>query len=68
MESLYSLQACTWKAKKVVTETRGTSESVLITQMLVPLLHVIGSHFQAPGLTKRVNDEVEELPFPGGVG
>ena len=58
MESLYSLQASTRKAQAVVSEIRDTTDPALITQMLMPLLEAIGSHFQAPGLQKRVKDEV----------
>ncbi|KAH9885947.1 hypothetical protein F4778DRAFT_798742 [Xylariomycetidae sp. FL2044] len=57
MESLYSLQASTRKANVSVTETRDTTDPALITQMLMPLLEALGSHFQAPLLRKRVRDE-----------
>ncbi|KAL7621053.1 hypothetical protein AAE478_008365 [Parahypoxylon ruwenzoriense] len=67
MESLYNLQASTRKAKVSVIETRDTTDPALITQMLMPILEAMGSHFQAPLLRKRVRDEVniykKELPW-----
>ncbi|KAI0025868.1 hypothetical protein F4780DRAFT_774718 [Xylariomycetidae sp. FL0641] len=58
MEAIHTLQAHARKANVQVVETRDTTDPALITQMLMPLLEAIGSHYDAPISTKRVRDEV----------
>ncbi|KAI8963576.1 hypothetical protein F5Y11DRAFT_144057 [Daldinia sp. FL1419] len=67
VESLYSLQATAQKANVSITEARDTTDPALITQMLMPILEAMGSHFQPPLLRKRVRDDVNiqnaDLPW-----
>ncbi|KAI1839746.1 hypothetical protein JX266_014039 [Neoarthrinium moseri] len=66
MESLHILQATAKKAGVSMVEVRDTTDPALITQMLLPLLEAVGSHFNTPLLRKHVRDDVniDNAEFP----